>query len=78
MSTTFKLRNERRGNHVHVDLFAGPTNGTLANCGHLVFTVGEHQIFGAALYHAQNTWQGGALLVTEEDFWVDAKTEEGS
>lgn len=45
--TTFKFRWHLQGKHVHVDVFAGDVNYTLANIGHLVFDRLEFHIFKA-------------------------------
>lgn len=45
----FRLRGERRGDHIHARLFAGETEGALGQCGALVFRIGEWQLFGAML-----------------------------
>ena len=74
-----KLRSERRGDHVHETIFAGPEeNETFHNCGTLVFGVGEWQLFGAALMLGARQTQGNLRVVFEGDEQVVTPTEEVS
>lgn len=59
-----KLRSERKGDHVHVDVFMG---SPYALTGNLIMLVGEWQVFGAALYAARDSWPPGTLVVEEEE-----------
>jgi len=64
--TRFKFRQERRGEHVHIDVFV--TQGesespTYANAGKMTLRVGEAQVFGAAMCHARDTWTPGHIGV---------------
>jgi hypothetical protein len=43
----FKLRNEKRGGHVHIDVFVGPDEDHLALAGTLVMRAGEAAAFEA-------------------------------
>ena len=67
--TVFKLYSERRGDHVHQRVFAGPDADHLALCGTLVFRIGEWQEFGAALLlgSEQTSGQIKVVLVGSEE-----------
>ena len=54
MTTTIKLRSEKRGEHLHTTIFMGKKGQTLHNCGTLAFRMGEWQLFGAALTLGQD------------------------
>jgi hypothetical protein len=62
----FRLRGERRGDHVHARLWAGESEGALGNCGALVFRIGEWQLFGAML-------TAGARLIPPEHAVLDLR-----
>jgi hypothetical protein len=56
MTTTIKFRYEQRGGHVHVDVFMGPTGGTLALSGRLVMDPEQLKLLASVLeYGAVNT-----------------------
>ncbi|MCU0913001.1 MAG: hypothetical protein MUC88_00385 [Planctomycetes bacterium] len=46
---TIRIESEAKGGHVHMRVRAGETPGQLALCGLVIMTVGEWQLFGAAL-----------------------------
>jgi hypothetical protein len=45
----------REGEHIKCTVFSGNENQTLANCGKLVFRVGEYQLFMALLTMGYST-----------------------
>ena len=64
----FKFYLDVIGGHIHMTVFSGTEHQTLANCGTLIFTVGEWQLFGALIglgydapssikQHVLVTWQ---------------------
>jgi len=56
MTTTIKLRYEQRGAHMHVDVFMGPKDRTLALSGHLVMDLDQLRLLAIALeYGAVNS-----------------------
>lgn len=68
-----RLRDVRKGDHIHTRVFIGEDVDHLALAGRLVFKVGEWQMFGAALLlGAQQT--KGRLVVQHPD---DLKIVEG-
>jgi uncharacterized membrane protein len=63
--TTIKLRCQQRGGHMHVDLFMGPSGGTLALSGRLVMDPEQLKLLARVLaYGAVGT--EGVDLVWEE------------
>lgn len=53
-----RLRDERRGNHVHTRVFVGPDHEHLALAGQLCLDIGQWQLFGAALMLGAKRTQG--------------------
>jgi hypothetical protein len=45
MTTRFKFVEEKKGGHVHIQVFVGTEQGTLALAGELVFRLGEASAF---------------------------------
>ena len=62
--TVLKLRDEKRGDHVHTTFFCGPDNQTLRNLGTLVMDVGEYQLIGAALLLGAEATHGHLRVVS--------------
>lgn len=63
----FKLRSERRGQHVYTTVFSGWEGQTLANTGQLIQNIGEWQDFGATLLLGAKQTSGRVKVVTEGD-----------
>ena len=62
-----KLRDERRGEHIHTRVFIGEDKDHLALSGTLVFRVGEWQLFGAALLLGMEQMKGHLTVQHPDD-----------
>lgn len=62
-----KLRSRPNGIHVHTTVFMGPENQTLQNCGELIQSIGQWQLFGAALLLGTDRMQGKVKVICEGD-----------
>ena len=73
-----KLRSKRSGPHVHEDVFVGPDKDHMGLAGRLTFSVGEWQLFGAALKLGASKTGGQLEVVFEGDREVvEGKPDEG-
>lgn len=63
----FKLKSERKGEHIHCRLFAGETTSSLALCGELVFYIGEWQLFGVAMTAGARATNGHLTFLSEDE-----------
>jgi hypothetical protein len=53
--------------HVHVSLFVGPSDGTIALSGRLVLRTGEYQVWSAALTLGAKEMGFDHLIVEHDD-----------
>ncbi len=60
------VRGQILGNHVHARVFMGPDGDHLALSGQLVFTIGEWQLFGAALLLGAERTQQQLIAILDD------------
>jgi hypothetical protein len=62
-----KLRDERRGPHIHTRVFIGEDEDHLKLTGTLIMDVGEWQLFGAALLMGAQQTKGNLIVQHPDD-----------
>lgn len=71
-----KLRNELRGNHIHMDVFTSSNdNQTFTLCGKLVLNIAEWQSISAALLLGADRMNGNLTIKAPNDSEIIEKLE---